>query len=83
MRWRTWGQFLYRLSTILDVQNTAFIVPVQDRYGDASGIFPCPPSMCEVVQYNDEPWLRYQFVTGAIRIHRDEILRSNDKISVC
>ena len=62
--WQTWGQFLYRLSTILDVQNTAFIVPVQDRYGDASGIFPVLPSMCEVVQYNDEPWLRYQFVTG-------------------
>lgn len=62
--WQTWGQFLYRLSTILDVQNTAFIVPVQDRYGEASGIFPVLPSMCEVVQYNDEPWLRYQFVTG-------------------
>ena len=28
--WQTWGQFLYRLSTILDVQNTAFLVPVQD-----------------------------------------------------
>ena len=62
--WQTWGQFLYRLSTILDVQNTAFIVPVQDRYGEADGIFPVLPSMCEIVQYNDEPWLRYQFVTG-------------------
>ena len=30
--WQTWGQFLYRLSTILDVNNTAFIVPVMNDY---------------------------------------------------
>lgn len=59
--WQTWGQFLYRLSTILDVQNTAFIVPVQDYYGDTSGIFPVLPSLCEIVQYQGEPWLRYKF----------------------
>lgn len=62
--WQTWGQFLYRLSTILDVQNTAFIVPVIDDYEEMSGIFPVLPSMCEVLQYNGEPWLRYQFRTG-------------------
>lgn len=62
--WQTWGQFLYRLSTILDVQNTAFIVPVQDYYGETTGIFPVLPSMCEILQYNGEPWLRYKFSTG-------------------
>lgn len=62
--WQTWGQFLYRLSTILDVQNTAFIVPVLDRYGEASGVFPVLPSRCEVVEYQGEPWLRYRFQNG-------------------
>lgn len=62
--WQTWGQFLYRLSTILDVQNTAFIVPVQDYFGEPTGIYPVLPSMCEIVQYNGEPWIRYQFSTG-------------------
>lgn len=62
--WQTWGQFLYRLSTILDVQNTAFVVPVQDDFGEATGIFPVLPSRCEVLQYSGEPWLRYQFSTG-------------------
>lgn len=62
--WQTWGQFLYRLSTILDVQNTAFVVPVQDEFGEAAGIFPVLPSRCEVLQYSGEPWLRYQFSTG-------------------
>lgn len=59
--WQTWGQFLYRLSTILDVQNTAFIVPVQDYYGEASGIYPILPSLCTIVDVDGEPWLRYQF----------------------
>lgn len=62
--WQTWGQFLYRLSTILDVNNTAFIVPVMDDYLEVSGIFPVLPTQCQIVQYNNEPWLRYQFRTG-------------------
>lgn len=62
--WQTWGQFLYRLSTILDVNNTAFIVPVMDNYMDISGIFPVLPTQCQILQYNGEPWLRYQFQTG-------------------
>ena len=62
--WQTWSQFLYRLSTILDVQNTAFIVPVQDFYGETSGMYPILPSYCEIIQVNNEPWLRYQFKNG-------------------
>ncbi|MBS7174700.1 MAG: phage portal protein [Clostridiales bacterium] len=62
--WQTWGQFLYRLSTILDVQNTAFIVPVQDYYGEPSGMYPVLPSYCEIVEAGGEPWIRYQFQNG-------------------
>ena len=62
--WQTWGQFLYRVSTILDVNNTAFLVPVLNDYLEISGIYPVLPTMCEIVQYGGEPWLRYQFSTG-------------------
>lgn len=62
--WQTWGQFLYRLSTILDVQNTAFLVPVLGEYGEVEGIYPVLPSYCEVVEYQGEPWLRYRFSSG-------------------
>lgn len=61
---QTWGQFLYRLSTILDVNNTAFIVPVFDDFGEMSGIWPALPERCTVVQFNGEPWLRYEFANG-------------------
>ena len=60
----TWPQFLYRLATILDVNNTAFICPIYDKYGEPSGIY-CPlPNRCEVVSYNNVPYLRYEFNTG-------------------
>lgn len=62
--WQTWGQFLYRLSTILDMQNTAFIVPVQDYLGEPSGMYPVLPSLCEIIDVKGEPWLRYQFQNG-------------------
>ena len=63
-QFQTWSQFLYRLSTILDVNNTAFITPIYDQYGEPSGIY-CPlPARCEVVTYNDVPYLRYEFRSG-------------------
>ena len=58
---QTWGQFLYRLSTILDIHNTAFIVPVYDEYGEPSGIFTPIPQQCEIVSYDGVPYLRYEF----------------------
>lgn len=61
---QTWGQFLYRLSTILDVHNTAFIVPVFDDFGEPSGVYTVLPDRCTFVQYNDVPYLRYEFSNG-------------------
>ena len=63
-QFHTWGQFLYRLSTILDVHNTAFIVPILDEYGEPSGIYAPLPTHCEIVQFAGNPYLRYQFRWG-------------------
>ena len=61
---QTWSQFLYRLSTILDVHNTAFITPVYDMYGEISGIYAPLPDKCSVVQWGSTPYLRYEFAHG-------------------
>ena len=61
---QTWSQFLYRLATILDVHNTAFIVPIYDEYGEISGVFTPLPKKCEIVQYGKKPYLRYEFAWG-------------------
>ena len=63
---QTWGQFLSRLSVILDIHNTAFIVPIYDEYGQASGFFTPLPLECEVVEYNKTPYLRYKFRRGGV-----------------
>ena len=65
-QWQTWSQFLYRTSTILDVNNTAFIVPVFDDRMIITGMFPVLPTSCSLVEYKDEPWLRYKFRNGAV-----------------
>lgn len=61
--WQTWGQFLYRTSTILDMQNTAFIVPVLDG-DDVRGVFTVLPSQCELVEYNGVLYIKYRFQNG-------------------
>lgn len=63
-QWQTWSQFMYRVSTILDVNNTCFICPVFDDRMIITGVYPVLPSMCSLVEYDDEIWLRYQFANG-------------------
>lgn len=73
---QTWGQFLYRLSTILDCQTTAIIVPVIDKDGKTTGIFPVLPEREEIVQYLGKPFLRMKFKdhTAAIELDRVGIM---------
>lgn len=65
---QTWSQFLARLATILYVNNTAFIVPSLDQYGETTGIFTILPERCEVVGYKRGkevvPYLRYKYRWG-------------------
>lgn len=59
---QTWSQFLYRLSTILDMQNTAFIIPCIDKYGEVCGYYPVLPSQCVILQTADgRRVLKYSF----------------------
>jgi len=63
-QWQTWSQFLYRLSTLLDIYNTVTIVPIFDRFGEPSGIYAPLPRRCEVVEAGGKRYLRYEFSWG-------------------
>lgn len=65
-QWQTWSQFLYRVSTISDINNTAFVVPVFDERMIITGLFPVLPHRCSLLEYDGELWLRYQFTHGEI-----------------
>lgn len=64
--WQTWSQFLYRLSVVLDLQCTAFIVPVYTSTYDVIGISLVVPSDFELVDVGGEPWLRMRFGNGEV-----------------
>lgn len=65
-QFQTNSQFLYRVSTILDIHNTAFIVPIFDERMIITGYYPILPNRCEIIEYKGEPWLRYQFRNNQI-----------------
>lgn len=65
-QWQTWSQFLYRTSTILDVTNNCFIVPVMDDRMITTGYYTVLPQRCELIDYKGEPWLRYKFSNGQV-----------------
>lgn len=70
-------KFLYRLATILAVNNTAFIVPLEDEFGGIAGYYPLLPQNCEVLEVGGAPFLRYTFSNGqraAIEFDRVGIL---------
>lgn len=57
-------KFLYRLATIHEVDNTAFIIPVEDATGRLIGYYPILPQRCEIVEAGGIVYLRYQFANG-------------------
>ena len=76
-QWQTWSQFLYRTSTILDIHNTVFIVPVFDERMVITGYYPILPHRCEIIEYDGEPWLRYQFnnnEVGAVEFRKCAVM---------
>lgn len=76
-QWQTWPQFLARTSTILDIHNSAFVVPVKDKNLVTTGYYTVLPNKCEVVEYKEEAWLRYEFQRGqkaAVRLDECAVL---------
>lgn len=63
-QWETWSEFLYRVSTILDNQNTCFVTPIFDADMRITGYYPVMPDRCSIVEYEGQPWLRYKFRSG-------------------
>lgn len=58
------SKFIYRIATILSVNNTAFIVPIEDYFGGIVGYYPLLPQNCEVLDVGGVAYLRYTFANG-------------------
>lgn len=65
---QTWSQFLYRLSVMLDMDNTAFIVPIETPINGVytmTGYYPLINSRAELVESEGEIYVRYHFANGS------------------
>lgn len=60
----TTSQFFYRLATIYEVENNAFIVPIEDAFGKVIGIYPVCPSQTELRELNGTVYIVYTFGDG-------------------
>lgn len=60
----TGAQFVYKVATLYDAQNTCFIVPLLDEFERLIGYYPVNPMQTELIDVGGEPWLRYKFANG-------------------
>ena len=60
----TSAQFLYKIATIYDAQNTCFIAPVLDDFDRLIGYYPVNPAQTEIIDVKGTPYLRYSFKNG-------------------
>ena len=60
----TSAQFVYKVATIYDTQNTCFIVPLLDKFDRLCGYYPVNPRQTEIIEVQGEPWLRFTFQNG-------------------
>lgn len=63
-RFMNTSQFLYRIATLYACTNNAFIVPIENEFGEISGYYPLAPNRVELVNVGGEPYLRYTFANG-------------------
>lgn len=61
--WMTTPQFIKRVWTMLQVNDTALIVPLGDG-DEVMGYYPVLPSQCEAYDVHGELWLSLRFPTG-------------------
>ena len=65
-----WTQFLYQTATILGVRNNAFIVKTRNDDGTPNGIINIIPDSWELVEYENEPWIRFILPNNKRRAER-------------
>ena len=65
-----WSKFLYQTAVILGARNNSFLVKTRDEYGNATGIINVIPDSWELVEYLNEPWIRFTLQQGRKRAER-------------
>ncbi len=72
-------QFLYKTVSLWLSQNNEFLYIDIDNKGYLRGIYPLNPLFCTLVEYENEIWLKFQFLNGNIYYTKyDRIIHLRD-----
>ena len=66
-------QYLYKLATIFQTDNTAFILPIVDDKGYITGYYPTKAQYCQVLQDGDQFFYQFQFPNGTRTFPIEEV----------
>jgi len=69
-RFNEWSQFLYQTATVLGVRNNAFLVKTRADDGTQTGVINLVPESWELVEYENEPWIRFILSNNKRRAER-------------
>lgn len=70
-------KYLYRLATVYMTDNTAFVVPLYDRYMNIIGFYPLDTAKVSLTTMNEQKYVTYDFGNGsrgAIELERAGIM---------
>lgn len=72
--------FLSRVATIYEIHNTVVLIPIEDKLGRVTGIYPILPSQAVLKEYQKELYVVYEFngVKGAIEFSRCGIMSQHN-----
>jgi len=69
-RYQEWSTFFYQTATVLGVRSNSFLVPTRDEFGNKNGAINIAPVKFDLVEYQDEPWLRFELKDRKFRAER-------------
>jgi len=61
--------FLYKVRTLLEINNTVFIYIMRDDLGRCTGLYPMPSAQMEALEVQGGLYIKFAFPTGIVMVH--------------
>lgn len=61
--------FLYKVRTLLEINNTVFIYIMRDDLGRCVGLYPMPSAQMEALEVQGGLYIKFSFPTGIVMVH--------------
>jgi len=66
--------FLYKVRTLLEINNVVFIYIMRDEFGKCVGLYPMPTAQLEAVEVSGGLYIQFRFSSGTVMAHSWEDL---------